>query len=129
MAKHIAGNLSSEFLNKNRAFRPRTDEAHLPPQNIPELRQFIERKPTQNRAHFSPSGVPRGGPNRPRGLGFNPHGPKLEHVKLATIEADTTLATIDIEVDPLTGLPISSTKKRVVAPKAGLFDEDEEKEV
>ena len=29
----------------------------------------------------------------------------------------------------LTGLPISSTKKRVVAPKAGLFDEDEEKEV
>ena len=38
-------------------------------------------------------------------------------------------ATPEPEVDPLTGLPISSTKKRVVAPKAGLFDEDEEKEV
>ena len=37
-------------------------------------------------------------------------------------------ATPEPEVDPLTGLPISSTKKRVVAPKAGLFDEDEEKE-
>ena len=38
-------------------------------------------------------------------------------------------ATPEPEVDPLTGLPVSSTKKRVVAPKAGLFDEDEEKEV
>jgi len=36
-------------------------------------------------------------------------------------------ATPEPEVDPLTGLPIS-LKKRVVAPKAGLF-EDEEKEV
>ena len=37
------------------------------------------------------------------------------------------LATPEPKVDPLTGLPIS-LKKRVVAPKAGLF-EDEEKEV
>ena len=44
-------------------------------------------------------------------------------------EPPASQAPPEPEVDPLTGLPISSTKKRVVAPKAGLFDEDEEKEV
>ena len=53
----------------------------------------------------------------------------MEPATAPPAEPPASQAPPEPEVDPLTGLPISSTKKRVVAPKAGLFDEDEEKEV
>lgn len=58
-----------------------------------------------------------------------PAEPPVEPTTAPPAEPPASQAPPEPEVDPLTGLPISSTKKRVVAPKAGLFDEDEEKEV
>ena len=58
-----------------------------------------------------------------------PAEPPVEPATAPPAESPASQAPPEPEVDPLTGLPISSTKKRVVAPKAGLFDEDEEKEV
>src|ERR1022692_3322558 len=71
-----------------RPFRSRANYAHVAPQYIEELREFVEIGLPEENAHCSPSRIVGGGPTR---ISFltppYSHGPKFQHAKHAAVES------------------------------------------
>ena len=83
--------------------RPRADEAHLAAQDVPELRDLVEREPAQHRADGRHARVLADLEERPVGLvrglelglldrRVGAHGAELQHPELLLAEADAPVA-------------------------------------
>lgn len=59
MPEHVFGYFFPEFFDKNRPFRTRSHQTHLPLQNIDELGNFIQTKFSQKLTEFRYSWVTR----------------------------------------------------------------------
>src|SRR3990170_318524 len=82
VAQHILGNLSLEVLNKEWPLRPRAYQTHLPLQDIPKLRPFVDVKFSQNSPPSCHTWIIRIRENGTRfRFGIGPHRPKLMHEK------------------------------------------------
>src|SRR5690606_39752966 len=92
---HVTGNAITEHLHINRAFRTRTDEAHLAHENVDQLRNFI------------PTGTPHEPPDtsharvifhRPTGtfrFGIRAHRAEFDHLEGASVQPHTLLRVKD----------------------------------
>ena len=88
MPEGVIGHRFFKFLDKLRAFRPGADEAHVPAQHVPELRQFVEVEFPQNPADARHPEIVFLGPHRFVVLGVFDHGPKLMEAKNRLVPAD-----------------------------------------
>jgi hypothetical protein len=68
--------------------RPRPYEAHLPPDDVPELGNLVEPRRGEESAESGEAFVPGNRQRRTRGV--DSHLPELEHVERAPAEADAT---------------------------------------
>ncbi len=92
VALGVEGNLRAQLLDEERALGPRTDEAHVPSQHVPELRQLVEPRLADHPADGGDTIVavlrPHG---RPR-LGIGAHRAELIEREGAAVEAHAVLA-------------------------------------
>src|SRR5437879_684053 len=87
VAQHVARNLASEFVDKERPLGPRPDQAHLTSEHVDELRQLVEAPPAQEGARRRAAVVGRLRPHGSRGgLRIRSHRPKLEHWEGSAVE-------------------------------------------
>src|SRR2546429_4292020 len=92
MSQHIAWDALTKFLNQNGPFRAWSHQAHVALEDIPELGQFIQTQPPQERAQRGAAWIVLLGPHR-AGLAFSivAHGAKFHHAKDGAIKAHTLL--------------------------------------
>src|ERR1041384_4733182 len=76
-------------------FGPRSNEAHLTFQDVPELRDLIHANFPYDAADARGASVPLAGPNRTILFGVNPHRVKLRQREDATVFAHTFLLVKD----------------------------------
>src|SRR5438094_3884322 len=75
---HVEGDLLLQVLDELGPLRARPDEAHMPHEDVEELRKLIQTRPPQEGSHTRHSRVALRGPHRPRLLlGVLAHGPKF----------------------------------------------------
>src|SRR5439155_17194983 len=91
VAQHVAGHRGAKLVHVDWALRPRTHQAHLAEEHVPELRQLVERERAQDRPRARAPRVPGPGPALPLGLGVRAHGAELEHPEAPAVEADALL--------------------------------------
>jgi hypothetical protein len=104
MTRIVRGILSVKFENEFRALRSRTDKAHIPAQDVPELRQFVEPEPPQKPSNSSAARVVGYGPDCTKfRLRVFTHRSKLNDLEAPAAEADSNLSvehrTAIIELD------------------------------
>ncbi len=91
MPLHVAGNVLAELLHIHRALGPGPDHAHIPADDVDELRQLVHRELAQDSAQTGLAGVVRGGPARPARLRVGAHGAKFDHGEGAGVQAHALL--------------------------------------
>src|SRR5439155_26107427 len=93
VAQDVARHAPSELLDEARPFGPGPDEAHVATQDVEELGQLIEARPTQEDAD---SGSPRIVADRPARAGVRlrvqAHGAELQHPEAAAGDSHPLLA-------------------------------------
>ncbi len=88
VAEHVIGNVVFKFLDQLGPFRPRSDETHLPLQDIEELRQFIQARLSKDLSDRGPTGIIGLCPDRTRlPFGIRDHGTKLQHLKDLSVKS------------------------------------------
>src|SRR6266404_5313738 len=90
---HVEGDLLLKVLDELWPLRARPDEAHVPHEDVEELRELIQTRPPKEGSHTRHSRVALRGPHRPRLLlGGLPHGPKLVQDEDTAVLAGARLA-------------------------------------
>src|ERR1051325_744380 len=80
-----------ELCHKVRSFRTGTDKVHVTPQDIPELRDFIDADLANDAPHARHALVISLGPNRSIFLGVCAHRAKLHELEWAAVLPDALL--------------------------------------
>src|SRR5438128_12269707 len=75
-------------LNVVRVFRPWSDEAHVAPNDVPELRQLVEPGPPQRAPDARDPWIIRDGNGGPLAVRTRGHRPQLEDAKGSAFQAD-----------------------------------------
>src|SRR5882724_1968599 len=92
MPQHIARDALTKFLNQDGPLRAWSHQAHLALEDIPELGQFIQTQPPQERAQRGAAWIVLLGPHHTGlALGIVTHSAKFHHTKDCAIKAHTLL--------------------------------------
>ena len=87
MLHHVQRNLLLELVHKERAFRARTNGAHVANEHVEKLRQLVQARLAQEGAEPGLTRVVDGGPGGGGGvIAVHAHGAELEHVERAVVE-------------------------------------------
>jgi hypothetical protein len=92
VAQIVVAMFRSEFASKFGALRTRPNEAHLATQDIPQLRQFVETRPSQV---ITDAGAPRIARDRPdrteSGFCIFMHGAKFDECECSLLKTNSNL--------------------------------------
>src|SRR5215510_5230301 len=95
MSLLVIGDLLGQLGNKVWPFRTWANKAHLPLQDVPELRDLVYADLTNDAANTGCSVVTFTGPPWSSFLGINSHGAKFRQHKMAAVFADALLFVED----------------------------------
>src|SRR5207237_7949457 len=88
----VVGDGLAEFLDKHRAFRSRTDQAHIAPKHVEKLGQFVQPGLAQKTPQPRPAWVVLGGPDGAAVLfGIGGRASNLETLESLSAAPDTLL--------------------------------------
>src|SRR3989442_1713867 len=92
VAEHVAGHPPAELLDEAWALGARADEAHLAPQDVPELGQLVEAPAPEERPEARAPRIVRPRPHGPGlVLGVHAHRAELEHLEAPAVQAHPLL--------------------------------------
>ena len=95
VAGHVVGDRLRELLDEHRPLRPRADQAHVAPQHVEQLRQFVEVRRAQDRAEPRLARVVRRRHLRAVRLGIDPHRAELQHHERPAVQPAPLLPVED----------------------------------
>ena len=90
VARHVLGYLAPEALEKDGAFGPRANDAHITFQHVQKLRNFIQVAAPQESANRGDVGIVRNGPVSV-GIQISTHRAKFQHVELFPVQSYSLL--------------------------------------
>src|SRR5262245_52707922 len=93
VAEHVTRHTAPELFDEAGSLRSGTDQAHVAPQHIEELRQLVKTPAPQESAQPRPARIVGSRPHRPGlSLGVHPHRAKLQHSEASSVDAHSLLA-------------------------------------
>ena len=120
VALRVARQLGGELLDEVRALRSRPDEGHVATQDVPQLRQFVERGAPQDPADRADALVADDRPLRGRlALVGGPHRPELQALEELPVPADARLTKDHA------GTPLEAHRQRAHAHHRSEQDEND----